>query len=86
MGAGASSHNNKPEVHVVVVQQQPVREDNHSSSNVAADNSNVDNEIIHTALKAVKLDDPKETRYVHNSYSCLCNSIFFITTIYIIYT
>ena len=62
MGAGASSrHNTKPEVHVVVVQQRPM-EDNNSSSNNTADNSNMDSEIIQTALKAAKLTSTKETR------------------------
>ena len=56
MGAGASSRSNKPEVHVVVVQQRD------SSSNI--NNTNVDNEIIHTALKAAKLNNAKETRCV----------------------
>lgn len=62
MGAGASSHSNKPEVHVVVVQQRE------SSSNVVADNTNMDDEVIHTALKAAKLNGTKEARYVYNIY------------------
>ena len=62
MGAGASSRgNNKPEVHVVVVQQQST-EENTSSSNNAVDNSNVDSEIIQTALQAAKVTSTKETR------------------------
>ena len=55
MGAGASSRaNNKPEVHVVVVQQRAT-EENHCSSNNTVDDSNVDSEFIQTALKAAKL-------------------------------
>ena len=67
MGAGASSRgNNKPEVHVVVVQQRA--EENDSSSNTAAaDTSNVDSEIIQTALKAAKLSNTKETKYATTS-------------------
>lgn len=62
MGVGASSRgNNKPEVHVVVVQQRPT-EENTSSSNNTADNSNVDSEIIQTALQAAKLTSTKEAR------------------------
>ena len=60
MGAGASSRgNNKPEVHVVVVQQRPTEENTSSS---AADNSNMDSEIIQTALQAAKLTSTKEAR------------------------
>ena len=62
MGAGASSRaNNKPEVHVVVVQQRPG--ESNSSSNTAADSSNVDKKIIQTALSAAKLSSTKERRY-----------------------
>ena len=59
MGAGASSRaNNKPEVHVVVVQQRPTEENTGNT----ADNRNVDSEIIQSALKAAKLTSTKETR------------------------
>lgn len=64
MGAGASSRDNhKPEVHVVVVQQRPV-EENAGSSSTTAGGSNVDSEIIQTALNAAKLNNnTKEMRY-----------------------
>lgn len=63
MGVGASSRvDNKPEVHVVVVQQRPTEEN--SSSTNAVDNSNVDSEIIQTALKAAKLNTTNESRYM----------------------
>lgn len=71
MGAGASSRGtNKPEVHVVVVQQRPAQ-DNATGSNVAVNSNNMSNEIVHTALKAAKLVNAKETRYTCNSYG-LC--------------
>ena len=74
MGAGASSRaNNKPEVHVVVVQQRP--EENTSSSNTAVDNSNVDNKIIQTALNAAKLNSTKERRYATSVFSGHVNDV-----------
>ena len=62
MGAGASSRaNNKPEVHVVVVQQRAT-EENHCSSSNAADNI-MDSKVIQTALKAARLtNNAKEMR------------------------